>query len=279
MPYNALRYRRVCQVPAPNAPSIIRQPDKILPMLTWMPTHAGIPAMNQSNINHSVEAYARIRRLIVEGGIAPDAPISERSMAELLGFGRTPVREALKSLAREGVLDIIPMRGTFLRQPSLDELREIYEVRLAIECMAASLVAQRGAPAELLGFRKKLTGYLGKSDAQSNAAMHRVGWDFHSAIVASTGNRCMVQTYDTLRLPIMAAREGRPVSADRARRSLIEHLAILDAIEKGDAPLAQALVGKHLASVLEARAWLDISAAATSFTVSIPLPSKRRTSK
>lgn len=230
--------------------------------------------MNQPSGNTRDQAYVRIRRLIADGNIAPDAPISERSMAELLGFGRTPVREALKSLAREGVLNVVPMRGTFLRQPSLDEVREIYEVRLAIECMAASLVAQRGPSAELLGFRKHLTGYLGKSDARSNAAMHRAGWDFHSAIVASTGNRCMIQTYDALRLPIMAARESRPVGADQARRSLIEHLEILDAIEKRDAPLAQARVGKHLAGVLEARARLDVSAAASFLP-----PSKRRTSK
>lgn len=235
--------------------------------------------MNQPSGSDRDEAYLRIRRLIADGDIAPDAPISERSMAEQLGFGRTPVREALKNLAREGLLDVVPMRGTFLRQPSLDEVREIYEVRLAIECMAASLVAQRGAPAELLGFRKRLTGFLGKSDARSNAAMHKAGWDFHSAIVAATGNRRMVQTYDALRLPIMAARQGRPVGADQARRSLIEHLAILDAIEKGDAGLAQTRVGKHLAGVLEARARLDVSAAAIVAKASIPSPSKRRTSK
>ena len=152
-------------------------------------------------------------------------------------------------------------------------MREIYEVRLAIESMAASMVAQRGAPPELLGFRKRLTGYLGRSDARSVAAMHRVGWDFHSAIVAATGNRRMVQTYDALRLPIMAARTGRPVGAERARRSLTEHLAILDAIENGDAALAQTRIGGHLAGVLEARARLDAA------TLSIPPPSKRRKSK
>jgi DNA-binding GntR family transcriptional regulator len=233
--------------------------------------------MNQTDANDRDQAYARIRRLIADGDIDPAAPISERSMADLLGFGRTPVREALKSLAREGVLDVVPTRGTFLRQPSLDEVREIYEVRLAIESMAASLVAQRGAPPELLGFRKRLTGYLGRRDARAIAAMHRTGWDFHSAVVAATGNRRMVQTYDALRLPIMAARAGRPVGADQARRSLVEHLGILDAIESGDAPLAQARIGGHLAGVLEARARLDFSALAGA-AVSFPSPPTRRKS-
>jgi len=232
--------------------------------------------MSQIDGSDRDEAYARIRRLIADGAINPAAPISERSMADRLGFGRTPVREALKSLAREGVLDVVPMRGTFLRQPSLDEVREIYEVRLAIESMAASLVAQRGAPPELLGFRKRLAGYLGQSDARSIAAMHRLGWDFHSAIVAATGNKRMLQTYDALRLPIMAAREGRPLGAGQARRSLIEHLAILDAIENGDAPLAQMRIVEHLAGVLEARARLDLSAVAGAATFSRPTQQTRR---
>lgn len=234
--------------------------------------------MNQTDGNDRDEAYARIRRLIADGDIDPGAPISERSMAEMLGFGRTPVREALKSLAREGVLDVVPTRGTFIRQPSLDEVREIYEVRLAIESMAASLVAQRGAPPELLRFRKHLTGFLGRSDARSIAAMHRLGWDFHSAIVAATGNRRMVQTYDALRLPIMAARAGRPVGADQARRSLVEHLAILDAIESRDAPLAQARIGGHLAGVLSARARLDLASVADIAAISSPSPPTRRKS-
>lgn len=209
--------------------------------------------MNQPDQNDREQAYTRIKGLIAAGAILPDEAISERSLAVQLGLGRTPVREALKAFARYGLLEVVPMRGTFLRRPSIDDVREIYEVRLAMEGMAAYLVAQRGATPELLAFRKRLTSYFGRRGAESIAAMHRVGWDFHEAIVRATGNKRMLQTYEALRLPIMALRSGRPVGVDQAIKSLREHLAILDAIEKGDEALAQSSIMDHLAGVLEAR--------------------------
>ncbi|MCL4767874.1 MAG: GntR family transcriptional regulator [Hyphomicrobiaceae bacterium] len=209
--------------------------------------------MHQSEQSDREQAYARIKRLIAAGAILPDEAISERSLAVQLGLGRTPVREALKAFARDGLLEVVPMRGTFLRSPSIDDVREIYEVRLAVEGMAAYLVAQRGVTPELSAFRKRLSSFRGRRNVGSIAAMHRVGWDFHEAIVRATGNRRMLQTYETLRLPIMALRSGRPVGSDQATKSLHEHLAILDAIESGDEALAQTRIMDHLASVLEAR--------------------------
>lgn len=212
-----------------------------------------MPVMNQPPPSNCDKAYSRIKGLIARGGLVPDEAVSERALAEQLGLGRTPVREALKGLAREGLLDVVPMRGTFLRRPSIDDVREIYEVRLAIEGMAAFLVAQRGAPPELRAYRPQLAPFLHRGGPGDIEAMHRLGWDFHEAIIAATGNRRMLQTYGMLRLPMMALRSGRPVDAEQAVTSLREHLAILDAIEESDGALAQARIMDHLAGVLEAR--------------------------
>lgn len=209
--------------------------------------------MNQQPQSNREEAYERIKGLIAAGAIMPDKAISERSIAEKLGLGRTPVREALKAFAREGLLDVVPMRGTFLRQPSIDDVREIYEVRLAIEGMAAFLVAQYGAPLELRAFGKRLSSFLDRNGPEHTADMDREGWDFHEAIIAATRNKRMLQTYETLRLPIVALRSSRPMGAERAMQSLREHLSILDAIETGDGALAQSRMMDHLAGVLEAR--------------------------
>lgn len=210
--------------------------------------------MNQIDPSGREQAYTRIKSLIATGELGSDDALSERSLAERLGLGRTPVREAMKGLAREGLLEVVPMRGTFLRLPSIDDLREIYEVRLAIEGMAAFLVAQRGPPPELLAYRRRLSPFLRATGSVDIDAMHQAGWEFHEAIVAATGNRRMLQTYELLRLPIMALRSGRPVDARQARTSLREHLSILDALETGDGALAQTRIMDHLAGVLEARA-------------------------
>jgi len=212
-----------------------------------------MPVMNQSDQSDRERAYTRIKGLIASGVIPSDEAISERSLAIQLGLGRTPVREALKAFARDGLLEVVPMRGTFLRRPTIDEVREIYEIRLAIEGMAACLVAQRGVTPDLAAFRKQLSSFRGRRDPDSIEILHRTGWDFHEAIVRATGNQRMLQTYETLRLPIMALRSGRPVGAERAMKSLREHLAILDAIENRDEALAQSRMMKHLAGVLEAR--------------------------
>lgn len=234
-----------------------------------------MPVMRQPARNRRETAYARIRGLIQAGGLTPDEPVSERQLAERLGLGRTPVREALKGLAREGLLDVVPMRGTFLRQPSIDDVREIYEVRLAIEGMATCLVAERGPPPELRAFRGRLAAFLDRDDPAAIEQMDRAGWEFHDAIVAATGNRRMRQMYEALRLPIMALRSGRPVGAARARQSLAEHLAILAAIEAGDAALAQRRMTEHLAGVLEARVRLPTQAALPSPAPDAPSPTAR----
>ncbi|MFX6230515.1 GntR family transcriptional regulator, partial [Acinetobacter baumannii] len=85
-----------------------------------------------------------IRDLVVSGEVAADVALSERTLAETLGLGRTPVREALTALAKDGLLTIHPMRGTFVRQLSFDDLREIHEMRLGLEGLAAFLAASRG---------------------------------------------------------------------------------------------------------------------------------------
>ncbi len=212
-----------------------------------------MPVMDQPDQSDRERTYARIKGLISAGTIQSDETISERSLAVQLGFGRSPVREAIKAFARDGLLDVVPTRGTFLRRPTIDEVRKIYEVRVALEGMAACLVAQRGVTPELAAFRKQLSAYRGRRDADSIEALHRAGWDFHEAIVRATGNRRMLQTYETIRLPIMALRSGRPVGAETAMRSLREHLAILDTIGNGDVARAQSRMMDHLAGVLDAR--------------------------
>jgi len=205
---------------------------------------------------HRDSAYLRIRALILAGEIRSDRPLSERLLAEQLGLGRTPVREALKVLAREGLIEVVPQRGSFLRRPSLDELREIYEVRRALEGMAAYIAAERGPSDELAAVGAELRALAAPERARELYAMDRVGWQFHDALVRSAGNRRLVELYEALRLPIVALRSDRPVDAGRVRTSLVEHLAILDAVLAGDALQAQRLITRHLTDVFSARASL-----------------------
>lgn len=90
-------------------------------------------------------ALERICSLLLNGDVPFDTPLSERAIADAVGVGRMPVREALRDLAREGVVSVEPGRGTFLRRLGAAEIMELLEVRLALECMAARASPPRRA--------------------------------------------------------------------------------------------------------------------------------------
>ena len=82
--------------------------------------------MKQTNTKASSTAYEAIRSMIAQGQLSPGEELSERSLAESLQLGRTPVREAIKDLCREGVLMSVPLRGTFVQRLSVEDLKEIH---------------------------------------------------------------------------------------------------------------------------------------------------------
>jgi DNA-binding GntR family transcriptional regulator len=202
---------------------------------------------------HRDDAYSRIRDLVVSGEFTPDEPLSERGLSSLLGLGRTPIREALKSLAKDGLLTIHPMRGTFVRQLSFDDLREIHEIRLALEGMAAYLAAVRGPTEALLGCaaRLRLLAPLASIDVEE---AQQVGWTFHDELFRATANDRLAQMYDNLRTQSgLALQKMRQYSQERTRQAVKEHLEIHAAVEAGDPEEAQRRMWRHLSSAFEAR--------------------------
>src|SRR5882757_1102749 len=195
---------------------------------------------------HRDRAYARIRDLVISGEFAADEPLSERSLSDRLALGRTPVREALKALANDGLLTIHPMRGTFVRQLSFDDLREIHELRLALEGMAAYLAATRGPTEGLERCAKELRRVRSRAAIDVEEAQ-QVGWIFHDELFRATANGRLVQAYDNLRAQSgLALQKMQQYSADRTRQAVNEHLDIHAAVEAQDADAAQQRMWRHL---------------------------------
>jgi len=202
---------------------------------------------------HRDRAYARIRDLVISGEFAPDEPLSERSLSDRLALGRTPVREALKTLANDGLLTIHPMRGTFVRQLSFDDLREIHELRLALEGMAAYLAATRG-PTEGLARCAKELRRVGSRAAIDVEEAQQFGWTFHDELFRATGNGRLVQAYDNLRAQSgLALQKMRQYNPDRTRQAVNEHLDIHAAVAAQEPDAAQQRMWRHLSSAFEAR--------------------------
>lgn len=199
-------------------------------------------------------AYQGLLDLIMSGGIDPSAPLSERKLAETLEIGRTPVREALRDLVRDGVLDVRPARGTYVRRLTADDVREIYQVRQGLEGMAALLAAERGPTPELAAYGPLFRRTIERPREHDPEETYETGARFHTEIFRAAGNRQLLEIYGPLRLRFrLALGLPRFYDHDRVYASVEEHLAILDAIEAGDGAAAQRLMCAHLSKGSEVR--------------------------
>ncbi|MDB5513004.1 MAG: GntR family transcriptional regulator [Enterovirga sp.] len=176
----------------------------------------------------------------------PGDRLVEMELCDRLGVSRPSVREALRSLEAERLISIIPNRGPQVPILTVEEASEIYQVRALLEGEAAALAAARSTPEDLRLMRAALTRF-GKA-TRSNDPDARIAStaEFYGEILRTCGNRIIEQTLNGLHARINFLR-GRSMSLPgRSRLSLQEMKAILDAIERRDAPAARAAAMLHV---------------------------------
>ncbi len=192
------------------------------------------------------EAYRRIRAAIEAKAVGNGEPLSEARLARKLGISRTPVREALKRLAVEGLVEVFPRRGTFVRIPNMARTREIFQVREALEGMAARLATPLVDARELSEFRARIEASHRRNDAQE---VFRVGRSFHSWIAAHCGNNLLIEYLTSLRSQIDAVFSIGAHLPGQMDRSYREYRSIMHAMKLGNADRAEAAMRRHIASV------------------------------
>jgi len=197
------------------------------------------------------QAEVALRQQILSGHRAPGDRLNEVEIAAELGVSRGPLREAMQRLARDGLVVVQPHRGSFVRNLEPDEITELYEVRIALECTAARLAAERRTDADVTA----LTGLLDSSAeavvGAGDAPHYPAHLDLHGLVAVVSGNerlrRAIVQINQELKL-VRAASGFRP---DRAPRALVEHRDVVAAIAEGDVVNAPDLMRKHLLQSLD----------------------------
>lgn len=199
-------------------------------------------------------AYERMVEMLLNGTITEGQPLSERNLSDFLGLGRTPIREAVRDLIREGVLESHPMRGTMLRPVSVADLHDLYEIRFAIEGLAVELTAKRGAVEELERFATAFESALADPENLDLVQIHDDGVEFHKEVMRLSGNKHLVEIYNPFRLrfriPFGIVRNRTP---ERIRAALVEHQALAQAIMSRDVERARALMCEHLQEGLDWR--------------------------
>lgn len=188
-----------------------------------------------------------IKRAITEMDIygqPGEIHLDERRLSEELGVSRTPIREAMTILEQEGFVRSVPRRGVYVVRKTRREIVEMITVWAAIECMAARLAAGSASERELHSLRPMFAKFHG--DPMSDITGYTVkNMEFHKAIIRMSKVELMTDLIDNIFLHMRAIREVTLQQGDRARRSIIEHMKIIDAIEARDADLASKLVREH----------------------------------
>jgi DNA-binding GntR family transcriptional regulator len=191
------------------------------------------------------QVYAVLRERIAAGEIERGARLHQEDLASEFGVSRTPVREALRRLAAEGLVDLYANRGARVATISAEQLRSSYETRLVVEPGAARLAAQR-RPSEAL--RAMRAAIADEEHAGRSSERHfKANRAFHLALVAATGNQQLAQFMEHVWIGRIGATlyEAR-LDPDGLEADHRAHVSIADAIEAGDAEQAEALTRGHL---------------------------------
>ena len=196
-------------------------------------------------------AYQGIAELIAKSKLDPGEPVTERGLAEQLGIGRTPIREAIRELVRDGALEVHPARGTCVRANSLQDLGELFDVRHALEGLAVYRAAEFGPTEKLSAYGHRLRSV---SRRFNHAKAFDLGVDFHVEIFRAARNRLLIDTYMPIKLRYrLASAIVQTHDHEWIRRSVDEHLGILEAIEERDPALAQRRMQDHLTHSFQCR--------------------------
>jgi DNA-binding GntR family transcriptional regulator len=193
--------------------------------------------------------YNALRAAIMSMDIysSEDPPrLDERSLADDLGVSRTPIREALLRLAQEGLVEMIPRKGTFVARKSKQEILEMISVWAALESMAARLATQVASDAEIGELRELFVTFEGEKGPQAHIDEYSdTNIRFHQKIISLSKSELLKQMTDSLFVHMRAIRAQTITERDRADRSIIDHLHIIEAIEARDTELAERLVREH----------------------------------
>ncbi|MBX6425050.1 MAG: GntR family transcriptional regulator [Variibacter sp.] len=199
-------------------------------------------------------AYAALKDVIVSLNVydqPSEVRLDERQLASDLGISRTPVREAMAQLEREGFVRSVPRRGVYVVRKTKAEVIELITAWAALESMAARLITQNASDAEIATLRAMFTTF---EDGKLHAKLDEyseVNIQFHQAIIGMSHNRVLVNLAENLFTHMRMIRRKTIGEQDRADRSIRDHMNIIEALELRDTERAEALVRDHALGLAE----------------------------
>jgi len=190
--------------------------------------------------------FEHLREAIISGRLKPGERLMEVQLAEEMGVSRTPAREAIRKLELEGLVVMIARRGVYVSNLSIKDVTETFEIRAALESLAAGLAAERITPEGLEQLERILVRIGECMDDSDVDRLVELDEEFHSILFAASRNQRLTQIINNLREQINRFRKTSLSTPGRFRAVFEEHKRIAEAISQGNSPLAQALSKKHM---------------------------------
>ena len=194
------------------------------------------------------QAYALLKEAIANTDIYGEKQplrLDERELMTALGVSRTPVREALSILEQEGFVRTVPRRGIFIVRKSKREIIEMIQMWAALESMSARLATLHAPDAELAKLRHLFDEFQNSPPAEHIDEYSDANIAFHQMIIRLGGSQLIADATKNLFLHVRAIRRATISQNDRAARSIIDHLKIIEALERRDTELAERLTRQH----------------------------------
>jgi DNA-binding GntR family transcriptional regulator len=206
-----------------------------------------LPRLPRSRASDSV--FAILRENILGRGFRPGDRLDVRALADQLGVSATPVKDAINRLAAQGLVEIRPRSGTFVAELAADAVAETFEIRRALECLAAEHVIAHLTPDLLSRFRDIVDAMDRPVSSERDRTEHeRKNVELHSLLVEMSQNRRLTELYRSLNAHLTIARihSRRRPDGERLEHERREHRAILTALEARDTPALVSALDRHI---------------------------------
>ncbi|MCK6390231.1 MAG: GntR family transcriptional regulator [Azonexus sp.] len=208
------------------------------------------------------EVAERLRQRIFAHELTPGTWIDEQKLAEQYGISRTPLREALKVLASEGLVELKPRRGCYVTEISRRDLDDIFPLIAMLEGRCAAEAVAKAKPADIAALKQIHDALENAAAGDRIEAFFEANQEFHRKVQELSGNRWLLQVIQDLRKVLKLSRLHSLSLEGRLQQSLDEHRLIMAAMAAGDAAGAEKLMHDHLLSGREALARMEAASSA-----------------
>ena len=198
-----------------------------------------------------------LREAILNGGFNPGDALTEAQLAAELRVSRAPIREALRILAGEGLVEVVPYKGTTVRKISRKDIEEVYSLRGQLETFALERLITAETPVDLLPLERLCARMQALAAEGDFAKLSAEDEAFHRTMIALTGHELLAQVWDSLAIRLRFIIAMRNRHNDDAMEVALNHVPIVEAIRRRDLDEARTIIARHVRSAADLIAWVE----------------------